>query len=35
MGVYLSEPAKEKKFNEGCKKGISFCTAEMQGLLLS
>jgi hypothetical protein len=31
MGVYLSEPNKDKKINEGMKKGVSFCCAEMQG----
>lgn len=31
MGVYLSEPNKEKKINEGFKKGVSYCVAEMQG----
>jgi len=32
MGVYLSEPSKDKKINEGYKKGLSFCSAEMQGI---
>lgn len=33
MGVYLSEPNKDKKIKEGHKKGVSFCLAEMQGIL--
>lgn len=32
MGVYLSEPNKEKKVNEGYKKGVSYCAVEMQGI---
>lgn len=32
MGVYLSEPNKDKKILEGCKEGVSFCSAEMQGI---
>jgi hypothetical protein len=32
MGVYLSEPNRDKKINEGYKKGVSFCVAEMQGI---
>ena len=31
MGVYLSEPNREKKVNEGYKKGVGFCSVEMQG----
>lgn len=32
MGVYLSEPNKDKKVNEGYKKGVSYCAVEMQGI---
>lgn len=31
MGVYLSEPNKEKHFAQGSDGGISFVSAEMQG----
>jgi hypothetical protein len=34
MGVYLSEPNKEKHIAEGQNKALSFVTAEMQGMLL-
>ena len=31
MGVYLSEPNKDKHFVEGAINGMSFVSAEMQG----
>lgn len=33
MGVYLSEPNKEKKISEGSITGLSYVSAEMQGNL--
>lgn len=34
MGVYLSEPNRDKKVNEGINKGLSFCAVEMQGNII-
>ena len=34
MGVYLSEPNRDKKVNEGFNKGLSFCAVEMQGTIM-
>jgi hypothetical protein len=34
MGVYLAQPITEKKIVEGKGKDFTFCSAEMQGIVI-